>query len=180
MKPRCRRSTSAVLALVVATALSACSGSGGAARTLNGHVIVTEVNAGDVHFPTDGASLRGASVDHAPKGGPCTTSQGFADIAEGTNVTVKNEKGTIIATGDLSRNRRVGIELARGKPLREVLASLGHVAEGVRSAKEVMSLARKKGVDMPVSEAVDAVLEGTLTPLAAVEQLLSRDPKREA
>ena len=85
----------------------------------------------------------------------------------------------LTATGDLSRNRRVGIELARGKPLKEVLASLGHVAEGVRSAREVTSLARKKGVDMPVSDAVNAVLEGKLTPIAAVEQLLSRDPKRE-
>jgi len=86
----------------------------------------------------------------------------------------------LTATGDLSRNRRVGLELARGKPLQDILANLGHVAEGVRSAKEVSALARKKKVDMPVSDAVNAVLDGSLKPAQAVERLLSRDPKRES
>jgi glycerol-3-phosphate dehydrogenase (NAD(P)+) len=85
----------------------------------------------------------------------------------------------LTATGDLSRNRRVGVELARGIPLRQILGDLGHVAEGVRSAREVARIARSKGVDMPVSDAVNAVLEGSLTPAAAVERLLSRDPKQE-
>ena len=85
----------------------------------------------------------------------------------------------LTATGELSRNRRVGLELAKGVPLKRILAELGHVAEGVRSAKEVSRLARAKGVDMPVSDAVNAVLEGQLSPAAAVERLLSRDPKRE-
>ena len=86
----------------------------------------------------------------------------------------------LTATGDLSRNRRVGLELARGRPLQEILSGLGHVAEGVRSAREVASLARKKKVDMPVSDAVNAVLEGKLSAAAAVERLLARDAKREA
>jgi glycerol-3-phosphate dehydrogenase (NAD(P)+) len=86
----------------------------------------------------------------------------------------------LTATGDLSRNRRVGLELARGMPLPDILSGLGHVAEGVRSAKEVAALARKKNVEMPVSEAVAGVLEGKLAPSAAVQQLLSRDPKRES
>jgi glycerol-3-phosphate dehydrogenase (NAD(P)+) len=85
----------------------------------------------------------------------------------------------LTATGDLSRNRRVGIELARGQALKDILANLGHVAEGVRSAKEVARLAKAKGVDMPVSEAVNAVLEERLTPAAAVQSLLARDPKQE-
>jgi glycerol-3-phosphate dehydrogenase (NAD(P)+) len=85
----------------------------------------------------------------------------------------------LTATGDLSRNRRVGIELARGIPLKQILGDLGHVAEGVRSAREVARIAKSKGVDMPVSDAVNAVLEGSLTPAAAVERLLSRDPKQE-
>jgi glycerol-3-phosphate dehydrogenase (NAD(P)+) len=85
----------------------------------------------------------------------------------------------LTATGDLSRNRRVGLELARGIPLKRILESLGHVAEGVRSAREVARLASARGVDMPVSDAVNAVLEGSLTPGAAVERLLSRDPKQE-
>ncbi len=85
----------------------------------------------------------------------------------------------LTCTGDLSRNRRVGLELARGIPLPKILEGLGHVAEGVRSAREVLRLARAKGVEMPVSEAVAAVLEGRLAPAAAVERLLSRDPKGE-
>jgi glycerol-3-phosphate dehydrogenase (NAD(P)+) len=85
----------------------------------------------------------------------------------------------LTATGELSRNRRVGLELAQGRPLADILAHLGHVAEGVRSAKEVARLAGAKGVDMPVSDAVNAVLAGQLTPAKAVERLLSRDPKKE-
>jgi glycerol-3-phosphate dehydrogenase (NAD(P)+) len=85
----------------------------------------------------------------------------------------------LTATGDLSRNRRVGLELAQGKPLEDILANLGHVAEGARSAKEVARLAKAKGVDMPVSDAVNAVLEERLSPAAAVQSLLARDPKQE-
>ena len=85
----------------------------------------------------------------------------------------------LTATGELSRNRRVGVELAQGRPLSDILARLGHVAEGVRSAKEVARLAKAKGVDMPVSDAVNAVLDGGLAPARAVELLLSRDPKKE-
>jgi len=85
----------------------------------------------------------------------------------------------LTATGDLSRNRRVGMELARGKKLAQILADLGHVAEGVRSAKAVAALSKQKNIEMPVSEAVNAVLDGSLTPAAAVERLLSRDPKQE-
>ena len=85
----------------------------------------------------------------------------------------------LTATGDLSRNRRVGLALAKGRPLAQILAELGHVAEGVRSAKEVARLAQKKNVEMPVTGAVNAVLEGKLKAGEAVERLLSRDPKRE-
>jgi len=85
----------------------------------------------------------------------------------------------LTATGDLSRNRRVGLQLAQGAPLEQILEQLGHVAEGVYTAREVTRLARAKGVEMPVTETVNAVLEGKLAPKAAVEQLLSRDPKQE-
>jgi glycerol-3-phosphate dehydrogenase (NAD(P)+) len=85
----------------------------------------------------------------------------------------------LTATGDLSRNRRVGLQLAKGVPLEKILGDLGHVAEGVHSAREVAKLAQARQVDMPVSDAVNAVLQGTLTPKAAVEQLLARDPKQE-
>jgi glycerol-3-phosphate dehydrogenase (NAD(P)+) len=85
----------------------------------------------------------------------------------------------LTATGDLSRNRRVGLQLAQGFPLQRILHDLGHVAEGVYTAREVAKLAAARGVDMPVTDAVNAVLNGKLAPKAAVEQLLSRDPKRE-
>ena len=85
----------------------------------------------------------------------------------------------LTATGDLSRNRRVGLELARGRALKDVMAGLGHVAEGVYSAREVLKLAQAHRVEMPVSEAVCAVLEGRLTPAAAVERLLARESKME-
>jgi len=85
----------------------------------------------------------------------------------------------LTATGDLSRNRRVGLELARGRALADVLASLGHVAEGVRSAAEVAKLAARLRVEMPVTAAVCAVLDRRVTPQQAVDLLLSRDPKEE-
>jgi glycerol-3-phosphate dehydrogenase (NAD(P)+) len=85
----------------------------------------------------------------------------------------------LTATGDLSRNRRVGSQLAQGLPLDKILRDLGHVAEGVHSAREVTKLAEARGINMPVTQAVNAVLQGKLTPKAAVEQLLSRDPRQE-
>jgi glycerol-3-phosphate dehydrogenase (NAD(P)+) len=86
----------------------------------------------------------------------------------------------LTATGELSRNRRVGLQLAEGHALDSILKRLGHVAEGVYTAREVAKLATTRGVEMPVSEAVNAVLEAKLAPNSAVEQLLARDPKKEA
>ena len=85
----------------------------------------------------------------------------------------------LTCTGDLSRNRRVGLGLAQGKSLAEVLDELGHVAEGVYTARETARLAAELGVEMPISTAVAAVLDGRLTAPAAVEQLMARDPKEE-
>lgn len=86
----------------------------------------------------------------------------------------------LTATGDLSRNRRVGMELARGRPLDEILAGLGHVAEGVCSAKEVQALALRLQLEMPITQAVNAVLDGRATAAAALEALLARDPRGES
>lgn len=85
----------------------------------------------------------------------------------------------LTATGTLSRNRRVGLELAQGKPLEDILGALGHVAEGVRSAREALGLAERNSVDMPITRAVNAVLEGRMSPQASLEELMSRDPKSE-
>lgn len=85
----------------------------------------------------------------------------------------------LTCTGDLSRNRRVGLGLAAGQKLDAILTDLGHVAEGVSSAREVAKLARQLGVEMPITEAVEAVLHQGLAAEAAVTQLLARDPRSE-
>ncbi len=85
----------------------------------------------------------------------------------------------LTCTGDLSRNRRVGLALAAGKSLKEIIPGLGHVAEGVPCAREVAHLAKALGVDMPIVLAVCAVLDGRLSAAAAVEHLMARDPKDE-
>ena len=85
----------------------------------------------------------------------------------------------LTCTGDLSRNRRVGLALASGKPLPQILDELGHVAEGVGSAREVARMARRLGIEMPISEAVNAILYHGESAPEAVERLLGRDPKVE-
>ncbi|MDO5087155.1 MAG: NAD(P)H-dependent glycerol-3-phosphate dehydrogenase [Comamonadaceae bacterium] len=85
----------------------------------------------------------------------------------------------LTATGDLSRNRQVGLLLAGGKTLDEAVQSLGHVAEGVYSARTVLQRARHLRVDMPVTENVVALLDGALKPVEAVAALMGRDPKGE-
>lgn len=85
----------------------------------------------------------------------------------------------LTATGELSRNRKVGLLLAQGQTLDQAVASLGHVAEGVYSARTVMQRARALGVDMPITEAVVALLDARLSPREAVVALMGRDPKGE-
>lgn len=85
----------------------------------------------------------------------------------------------LTATGDLSRNRRVGLMLAEGLVLNDILARLGHVAEGVYSAPTVLARAREAGVDMPITEAMVALLDGRLRPQQAVERLMSREARSE-
>lgn len=115
--------------------------------------------------------------------------RGLAEIARlGVALGAKRETfmglagmGDLIltCTGDLSRNRRVGLELAAGKTLPQILTELGHVAEGVPTALETAGLAERLGIEMPISTAVAAVLQGEMTAQAAVEALLSRDPADE-
>lgn len=85
----------------------------------------------------------------------------------------------LTCTGDLSRNRRVGLALSRGETLAAILARLGHVAEGVHTAREVDRLARERGIEMPITRGVCALLFEGLAPAAVVEQLLARDPRSE-
>jgi len=85
----------------------------------------------------------------------------------------------LTCTGDLSRNRRVGLALAAGKSLADIQRDLGHVAEGVPTAREVAQRALALGVDMPITATVCDVLDGKLSAPAAVERLMKRDPKHE-
>jgi glycerol-3-phosphate dehydrogenase (NAD(P)+) len=85
----------------------------------------------------------------------------------------------LTATGDLSRNRKVGLLLAQGKTLSEAVASLGHVAEGVYCARTVSQRALSLGVDMPITQCVVKVLDGTLSAKQAVGLLMGRDATEE-
>jgi glycerol-3-phosphate dehydrogenase (NAD(P)+) len=85
----------------------------------------------------------------------------------------------LTATGDLSRNRRVGLLLAQGRTLQQAVKSLGHVAEGVYSARTVVERARRLGVRMPIADAVVDLLDGQQTPAQAVATLMGRDPAAE-
>jgi glycerol-3-phosphate dehydrogenase (NAD(P)+) len=85
----------------------------------------------------------------------------------------------LTCTGDLSRNRRVGLALARGEPLETILTDLGHVAEGVPTAREVRTIAQRHGVEMPITDAVCELLDGRIPALEAAERLMHRGPKAE-
>ena len=85
----------------------------------------------------------------------------------------------LTCTGDLSRNRRVGLALARGKRLPAILAELGHVAEGVTAAIAARALAAHHGVEMPICDIVCRVLHEDLPARLAVEELLKREPRTE-
>lgn len=85
----------------------------------------------------------------------------------------------LTATGDLSRNRQVGLALAQGKTLEQAVQALGHVAEGVYSARTVLQRAQQLGVAMPITRCVVALLDGQCQPTEAVATLMGRDPAAE-
>ncbi len=86
----------------------------------------------------------------------------------------------LTATGDLSRNRKVGLALAQGLTLQEAVDSLGHVAEGVYCARTVVQRAQHLGVDMPIAQAVVSLLDGQINPTKAVAVLMGRGAKGES
>ncbi len=85
----------------------------------------------------------------------------------------------LTCTGDLSRNRRVGLALAAGHPLPDILRELGHTAEGVHTAREVLRLSQQLKVEMPITKAVCSILHEGVPARLAVEALLNREPKKE-
>jgi glycerol-3-phosphate dehydrogenase (NAD(P)+) len=85
----------------------------------------------------------------------------------------------LTATGDLSRNRKVGLALAHGRTLDEVVQSLGHVAEGVYCARTVVQRAQALGLEMPIAQCVVELLDGKLSPKQAMAVLMGRGPVHE-
>ncbi|MGH8184248.1 MAG: NAD(P)H-dependent glycerol-3-phosphate dehydrogenase [Rhodanobacteraceae bacterium] len=85
----------------------------------------------------------------------------------------------LTCTGDLSRNHRFGFALGRGVPLEQALAEIGQVVEGAVTADEVMRLADRHRLDLPISQHVQAVLRGEMTPTDALHSLLARERKPE-
>ncbi|TXI19783.1 MAG: NAD(P)-dependent glycerol-3-phosphate dehydrogenase [Nitrosomonas sp.] len=85
----------------------------------------------------------------------------------------------LTSTGNLSRNRQVGLMLAKGKSLKDILNELGHVAEGVYTAKSVLQLGNKLGIEMPITQAVCSILHEGVSARGAVEVLLNREQKAE-
>jgi glycerol-3-phosphate dehydrogenase (NAD(P)+) len=85
----------------------------------------------------------------------------------------------LTCTGDLSRNRQVGLELGRGKTLAEILSGMTAVAEGVKTAKAAHDLAKKTQVNLPIADAIYRVLYEGLSPKDAVVELFKREPKSE-
>ncbi len=102
-------------------------------------------------------------------GGQSKTFQGLSGIGD----------LTLTCTSDLSRNRTLGMALGQGKKLEEVVQSLGHVAEGVSSARELGRIADINNIELPITKAVLSILEGRVRPPEAVKQLLDRSPKEE-
>jgi glycerol-3-phosphate dehydrogenase (NAD(P)+) len=129
-------------------------------------------------LPEAGQNARAALIT---RGLAEMTSLGLALGARGETFMGLSGLGDLVltATGDLSRNRRVGLLLAAGQPLQQVLLSLGHVAEGVLSAAVVLQRARDLGVEMPITEAVVDVLQGRLAPADAPQRLMSRQVRAE-
>ncbi|HEU0154179.1 MAG TPA: NAD(P)H-dependent glycerol-3-phosphate dehydrogenase [Arenimonas sp.] len=85
----------------------------------------------------------------------------------------------LTSTGDLSRNRRLGLALGRGQSIQEAVAAIGQVVESVQTADEVMRLAQRHGIELPISDLVHRVLHGEITPIEGLRMLLSREQKPE-
>jgi glycerol-3-phosphate dehydrogenase (NAD(P)+) len=85
----------------------------------------------------------------------------------------------LTCTGDLSRNRRVGIELGKGRALADILAGMNQVAEGVKTAKSARDLSRKVSVELPICDQVYAIMYEGKNPRRAVVELMTRAPKKE-
>ena len=85
----------------------------------------------------------------------------------------------VTCTGDLSRNRHVGIELGKGRKLSQILSDMHMVAEGVRTTGAALALGARHGIELPIAAQMSAVLEERSSPLEAVETLMGRRQRAE-
>src|SRR5262249_32800715 len=85
----------------------------------------------------------------------------------------------LTCTGLLSRNRKVGFELAKGRTLDEILSSMHSVAEGVGTAAAMLKLARENKINLPITEQVDGIRRGTKKPAEAIREIMERPLRRE-
>jgi len=85
----------------------------------------------------------------------------------------------LTCTGTLSRNRHVGIELGKGRGLKEILAGMKMVAEGVGTASALLNLARENSIDLPITTQVNAILHEAKAPADAIREIMDRPQKRE-
>jgi glycerol-3-phosphate dehydrogenase (NAD(P)+) len=86
----------------------------------------------------------------------------------------------LTCTGDLSRNRHVGVELAKGRSLPEIVASMSMIAEGVETTASAVALAQKHGVEMPITRQMGLLLRGDRSPYEAIRDLMDRSLKEES
>ena len=126
-----------------------------------------------------GANARAALIT---RGLSEMTRLGVALGAQASTFTGLSGLGDLVltATGDLSRNRQVGLALAKGQTLAAAVAELGHVAEGVYCARTVLHRARALGVEMPITEAVVQLLDGSLQAREVVALLMGRGHRAES
>ena len=85
----------------------------------------------------------------------------------------------LTCTGDLSRNRRLGLALGRGVPLAQAVADIGQVVESLETVDTIMRLANSHGIELPIAHGVQRVLHEEITPAEGLRQLLAREQKRE-
>jgi glycerol-3-phosphate dehydrogenase (NAD(P)+) len=85
----------------------------------------------------------------------------------------------LTCTGDLSRNRRVGLALARGESLADIVNNMSEVAEGIRTTEAARELGRRHGVELPIATMVDQVIQGKITPEEGARLLMARQLRSE-
>jgi glycerol-3-phosphate dehydrogenase (NAD(P)+) len=131
--------------------------------------------------------IAGLGLGHNPTAALIT--RGLAEISRfacacgGKRETLAGLAGigdlVLTCTGDLSRNRTVGVELGKGRKLAEIIGSMRMVAEGVKTTYATVALAARNGVEMPITQQVHRILEGQVTSREAIRELMERTLKDE-